>query len=83
MMMTREQALAEMRRASSFRTICEVHREIFDLAAGQPDLQELVIEAFIMGKKMDSKLREYKLDWDAGFYGRNEDHRADSRRRKA
>ena len=81
--MTREEALAQMRRASSWRTICEVHREIFDLCAGMPDVQELVLEAFIMGKKMDAKLREYKYNWDDGLYERNEDHRADSKRRKA
>lgn len=86
--MTKEEALVAMRRASSWRTICEVHREIYDLCQeiGEPTktaITNLVLEAFVMGKKMDSKLREYKADWDDGFYGRNEDHRADSRKRKA
>lgn len=85
--MTREEALAAMRRASSWRTICEVHREIYDGldAVAEPlraELRERVLEAFIMGKKMDARLREYKHDWDAGFYEKNEDHRADSKRRK-
>lgn len=83
MNITREEALALMRRASSWRTICEVHREIYDLCEGMPDVRELVIEAFIIGKKMDAKLRAYKADWDEGFYGKNDDHRADSKRRKA
>lgn len=79
--MTREEALLQMQRASSFRTICEVHREIYDKAV-DPGIRELVLEAFIMGKKMDAKLREYKADWDAGFYDKNEDRRQDSKRRK-
>lgn len=86
--MTPEQAVGHMKRASSFRTICEVHREMFDLCdeLSEPQksaFQNLVIEAFIMGKKMDAKLREYKADWDAGFYELNRDHRQDSARRKA
>jgi hypothetical protein len=81
--MNRDEALGLMRRASSFRTICEVHREIYDACESLPAVRELVLEAFVMGKKMDAKLREYKADWDAGFYGLNADHRADSKRRKA
>jgi len=85
---TPEEILGQFRRASSFRTICEVHREIYDLCESLPDkekmaLRSLVIEAFVMGKRMDGKLREYKSDWDSGFYERNVDHRDDSRRRKA
>jgi hypothetical protein len=85
--MTREQALVALRRASSYRTICEVHREIFDAAETLPQaardrIQNLVLDAFIMGKKMDAKLKEYKADWDAGFYELNTDRRADRHRRK-
>lgn len=85
--MTRDEARIAIRRASSFRTICEVHREIYDLAEILPEpqkenLQNLVLDAFIMGKKMDAKLREYKADWDAGFYEVNTDRRADRLRRK-
>ena len=80
--MTRDEALALMKRASSWRTICEVHRDIYD-ATQDEKIRDLVLEAFVMGKKMDAKLREYKADWDAGFYLPNEDHRADSKRRKA
>ena len=86
--MTRDEALGHMRRASSFRTICEVHREIYDACGHLPEpersaIRNLVIEAFTMGKKMDAKLRKYKADWDTGFYGPNADHRQDSARRKA
>lgn len=85
--MTRDEAIGQMRRASSFRTICEVHREIFDAleAVAEPvrtELRRKVLDAFIMGKKMDAKLREYKLDWDAGFYEKNVDRKQDSQRRK-
>jgi tRNA U54 and U55 pseudouridine synthase Pus10 len=86
--MNRDDALVQMRRASSFRTICEVHREIFDGCEELPEpiktkLQDLVIEAFVMGKKIDAKLREYRADWDAGFYGLNTDRRADRAKRNA
>lgn len=85
--MTRDEALVQLRcKASSFRTICEVHREIFDAteATDEPaksQIRELVIDAFIMGKKMDGKLKEYKNDWDAGFYDLNAD-RADDRSKR-
>jgi hypothetical protein len=86
--MTRDEALALMRRASSWRTICEVHREIYDMCGviqepARTTLRDLVLEAFVMGKKMDAKLREYKADWDAGFYEPNVDHRQDSKARKS
>jgi len=85
--MTRDEALSLMRRASSWRTICEVHRELYDGFGVLPEpdktrLRDLLLEAFVMAKKMDSKLREYKADWDSGFYDANEDHHADSKRRK-
>ena len=86
--MTPEEARLAMRRASSWRTICEVHREMFDICETLPDpvksrIQNLVIEAFIMGKKMDAKLREYCAAWDEGFYAVNTDRREDIQRRRA
>lgn len=77
-----EELLQQLRRSSSFRTICEVHREIYE-ATTDERLRGLVLEAFAMAKKMDAKLREYKADWDAGFYQKNHDHKQDSQRRKA
>jgi hypothetical protein len=87
MSLTRAEALVELRcKASSFRTICEVHREIYDAAEdlAQPArryIQALVIDAFIMAKKMDGKLKSYKQDWDAGFYEPNSDRAEDRAKR--
>jgi hypothetical protein len=85
---TKEEALGHMKRASSWRTICEVHRELYDMCGVMPEparttLRDLVLEAFVMGKKMDAKLREYKADWDDGMYEPNVDHKQDSKARKA
>jgi hypothetical protein len=86
--MTREEALIRIRMASSRRTICEVHREIYDACCAMPEnekaqLRELVLEAFIMAKKMDAKLREYKSDWDDGFFEKNIDRMNDIHKRSA
>jgi hypothetical protein len=71
---------------SKKRTICEVIREINDLIENcrfqdREDyiekFRELVLEAFTMGKKMDAKLREYKQDWDKGFYEGNKNYKED------
>lgn len=75
--MTKEEALLQMRRTSAWRTICEVHREIYD-ASEDAKVRDLVLEAFVMGKKMEKKLREYKTDWDAGMWETNEDHGQDT-----
>jgi hypothetical protein len=56
---------------NSLRTICEVHREIFDLLVihlhNDPEaLKKLVIkleEAYIMAKKMDKRLLEQKISY--------------------
>lgn len=85
--MTRDEALVQLRcKASSFRTICEVHREIYDATEGLDEqakahIRELVIDAFIMGKKMDARLKEYKSDWDQGFYDLNSDRAEDRAKR--
>jgi hypothetical protein len=65
--MTREEAIEAINHTSYRRTICEVHREIYK-SCSDPRIKELVLEAFIMGKKMDRKLKEYKWDWDEGFF---------------
>ena len=55
------------------RTICEVHREIYDilvieLATTRPDVIEKIVplleEAFIMGVKLNKALVEHKLSQD-------------------
>ena len=86
--MDRAEALILIRSSSPRRTICEVHREIYDACdeMQEPDktkIRELVIEAFIMAKKMDGKLREYKSDWSAGFFDKNNDRMDDIHRRSA
>lgn len=86
--MTRDEAIVLMRQASGRRTICEVHREIYDACEemSEPEkttLQELAIEAFIMSKRIDAKLREYKADWDAGFFEKNPDRITDLHKRAA
>lgn len=56
------------------RTICEVHRNIFDklvigLAESAPallhDLVPLLEEAYLMGIKMNAKLVQHKDEWSA------------------
>jgi len=58
-----------------FRTICEVHREIYDLIydnmpPGQTkeDIENKLEEAFLMAKKMNAKLRQYKNNYDDGWW---------------
>jgi hypothetical protein len=64
----------EFNRTSPFRTICEVHREIYDILhplREKPKFAKaitLLEEAYLMAKKMNDKLFEYKKDWDAGFF---------------
>ena len=58
-----------------FRTICEVHREIYDiLYENIPDghvkkeIETRLEEAFLMAKKMNAKLRQYKHNYDDGWW---------------
>lgn len=54
-----------------FRTICEVHREMHDLVIEQgcdEKLIRLLEEAFDMAKKMNRKLRQYKFNYDDGWW---------------
>jgi len=55
------------------RTVCEVHREMYDLlvielAETRPDVIEKIVplleQAFIMGVKMNKALAEHKLSQD-------------------
>ena len=59
------------------RSICEVHRELYDLAhAHLKDPYTLQVftdkleEAYAMAKKMQSKLRQYKGNYDEGWWER-------------
>lgn len=63
-------------KSQKFRTICEVHREIYDLIYELPDserknqIEEKLEEAFLMAKKMNAKLRQYKNNYDDGWWER-------------
>ena len=56
---------------NGMRTICEVHREIYDILIDEyPNEQvlELLNESFVMAKKMNLKLRQYKNNYDDGWW---------------
>ena len=57
------------------RTICEVHREIYDILydhyLDDPHFQQLVDklqESYTMAKKMNAKLRQYKYHYDTDWW---------------
>jgi hypothetical protein len=71
-----------------FRTICEVHREMYDIVIEKDvvdkKLIKLLQESFVMAKKMNKKLREYKEDYDRGWWQFDEadlQERIDKRKR--
>jgi SAM-dependent methyltransferase len=62
------------------RTICEVHREIYDLLLDgsinrklTTELIDLLETAYRMGKKMDGKLRQYKHNYDDNWWKKTRD----------
>jgi len=63
------------------RTICEVLRSIYDIIRLSKDVRPLeyavivglLEEAYMMGKKMDTKLRQYKNGYDDGWYEETKD----------
>lgn len=57
----------DMNKRNSAWTICEVLREIYH-KTNDPVIQEKLILATAMAKKMDAKLREYKADYDKGWW---------------
>jgi len=61
-----------------FRTICEVHREIYDILLANHSrsknfkvLEEKLEESYCMAKRMDNKLRQYKHNYDDGWWERS------------
>lgn len=64
------------KRVSPIRTICEVHREIHDILLENKNIDKktankmiaLLEEAYIMAKKMNYKLRQYKENYDDGWW---------------
>lgn len=78
------------------RTICEVHREIYDIVMDsyepsktRDNIETKLEEAFTMAKKMNSKLRQYKYDYDDGWWEkeseliRNQKHELRSLRKQS
>lgn len=66
--------------SNPIRTLCEVLREIWDKSLEMNDetlrdeIQARLKEAFMMAKKMDRKLKQYKHDWWDGVYQKNENY---------
>ncbi len=55
----------------SKRTICEIHREMFDLLDERfpdPKIIALLEEAYFAAKKIDAKLRQYAFDYPDDWY---------------
>jgi len=75
-------------KANPWRTICEVHREMWDIVEVVPqedlrgELQNRLVTVYTMAKKMEEKLREYKHDWDSGFWEANKNYQKDLERRQ-
>lgn len=61
-------------KVQKFRTICEVHREIYDIVYDieddkiKNDIIDKLEEAFLMAKKMNEKLRQYKYNYDDNWW---------------
>jgi hypothetical protein len=58
---------------TDFRTICEVHREIYTLTYLDGDKSEILAkleEAYSMAKRMNAKLRQYNKGYDNEWYER-------------
>lgn len=77
--------MASMRGAHQYRTICEVLREVCDLCQGPSHeaiaVRHKLVEAEGMAKRMSTALAEYNQKWDAGWWEKNPDYKADLERR--
>lgn len=69
------------------RTICEVHREMWDLIDAEIQdetlknkLFEKIEEAYVMAKKMNEKLRQYKHNYDDGWWEKQQKEIVESKR---
>lgn len=77
------------KRVSPIRTICEVHREMYDKIIDSKiddkfanEIIDLLEDAYIMGKKMDAKLRQYKNNYDDDWWEKNRNFKKSWNRRK-
>lgn len=50
------------------RTYCQVLRDIYNKVEGNTEITALLEEAYNMGKRMDTKLRQYKGGYDNDWY---------------
>lgn len=62
-------------KAARRRTICEVHREIYDILYNEfrdhdqfDEIVDKLEEAFTMAKKMAHRLMQYKHNYDDGWW---------------
>ena len=68
------------------RTLCEVLRELADIHQDSQnphdrEVRKLLSECEGMAKRMNRKLKEYKTDYDKGWYEKNKDYVADLEKR--
>ena len=76
----------KMSHVSEIRTICEVHREMYDFVESLPDdknkilLKEKIEDAFVMAKKMNHKLRQYKFNYDDDWWEKEKQEAIASKR---
>lgn len=69
------------KRVNPFRTICEVHRELYDFLIKEEKIDnetankiiDFLEEAYLIGKKMNSKLRQYKFNYDDGWFEKSKE----------
>ena len=69
------------KRVSVRRTICEVHRDLYRKLhknvkdpAIKKEMIDILEEAYLMGKRMNTKLHQYKHDFDDEWYEKNRDY---------
>ena len=66
--------------SNPFLSICEIHRQIYKgILNDMPkaELIELLEKAYMAGKKMDKRLRQYKYNYDIGFWEKNKKYQKD------
>jgi len=69
------------KRVSPFRNICEVHRDLYRKITKnikdpktKKEMIDVLEEAYFMGKRMNTKLHQYKHGYNEGWYEANKDY---------
>jgi len=77
------------KRVSKQNTICEKHRQIYDeiIELNIPEAQSIKIidllnDCYVMSKKMNNKLRQYKNNYDNNWWKENRDFKKIFKNRK-